>query len=328
MGEVRKLHHTVPKFYLRGFADHRAWITTVRLPGEKSYTQSIDKSAAINHFYSIDGHPDGSDVFEKALSELEGTAATVVRAIEAGEWPLSEEQRATFALFLAVQTLRGPDHRRSMEYLAAHIARLEVEVGGRDNVKQWVQNRYGVELDDDEAETVWRQATQPDGPPITFTPFAHIEQIVNTAVELLPYIVSRPWQLVRFTRRSLVTSDSPVGLVAAEDSEPWDGLGFATAWGITFPLTRKLGLIMSDVKPMIETGYPVEQVRAGRLDSVERGTTALAQFINERTVYSASEYVYRHPDDQAALPARLPEPRLSNLSIAGQGEPGFRLPAE
>src|SRR5690606_4590157 len=299
VGDVRKLHHTVPKFYLRGFADHREWITTVRLPGEKSYTQSIDKSAAINHFYSIDGHPDGPDVFEKALSDLEGSAATVLRAIEAGKWPLSEEQRATLAMFLAVQTLRGPDHRRSMEYIAAHITRLEVEVTGRENVKQWVQNRYGVELDDDEAETVWQQATQPGGPPITLAPIAHIEQIVNNAVELLPYLVSRPWQLVQFNRRSLVTSDSPVGLVAAEDSEPWEGIGFATAWGITFPLTRKLGLIMSDIEPMIETGYPAEQVREGRLDSVERGTTALARFINERTVYSASEYVYRHPDDGA-----------------------------
>jgi hypothetical protein len=79
---------------------------------------------------------------------------------------------------------------------------------------------------------------------------------------------------------------------------------------------------------MIETGYPVEQVRAGHLDSVERGTTAFARFINERTVCSASEYVYRHPDDGAVLPDRLPDSRLSNLSIAGQGEPGFRLPAE
>ncbi|MGQ4597610.1 DUF4238 domain-containing protein [Nocardia sp. R6R-6] len=122
----------MPKFYLRGFADHRAWITTVRLPGEKTYTQSIDKSAAINHFYSIDGHPDGSDVFEKALSDLEGSDC--FRAIEAGDWPLSEEQRVTLAMFLAVQYLRGPDHRRSMEYLAAHIARLKVEVTGRDNV--------------------------------------------------------------------------------------------------------------------------------------------------------------------------------------------------
>jgi hypothetical protein len=321
VGDVRKLHHTVPKFYLRGFADHREWITTVRLPGDRSYMQSIEKSAAINHFYSIDGHPDGQDVFEEALSDMEGSAATVLRAIEAGKWPLSEEQRGTLATFMAVQALRGPDHRRSMDYLAAQMTRLEVEFTGREKVQQWVQKRHGVELDDDEAEKVWRQATQPGGPPITLAPIAHIEQIVQSADELLPYISGRPWMLIQFSRRSLVTCDSPVGLVPAEDREPWEGVGFATAWGITFPLTRKLGLIMSDVKPMIETGYPVEQVRAGRLDSVERGTTATEKFINDSTVHSASEYVYRHPGDEDFLPTPLPERRLSNLSMPGQAEP-------
>ncbi|MFE3753154.1 DUF4238 domain-containing protein [Nocardia tengchongensis] len=315
MGDVRKLHHTVPKFYLRGFADHREWITTVRLPGVKTYTQSIEKSAAINHFYSIDGHPDGPDVFEKALSDMEGDAAVVLRAIEDGDWPLSEGQRGTLAMFLAIQTLRGPDHRRSMEYLAAQIARLEVQFTGRDKVQQWVQKRYGVELDDDEAEKVWQQATQPGGPPITVPPIAHIEQIVHNAVKLLPYMLSRPWQLVRFSRRVLVTCDSPVGLVPAEDREPWEGVGFATAWGITYPITRKLGLIMGDVTPIIESGYPAEDVRAGRLDWVERGTTSMANFINESTVNSASEYIYRHPDDADCLPDSLPEPRLSNLSV-------------
>lgn len=323
MGEVRKLHHTVPKFYLRGFADHREWITTVRLPGDKSYTQSIDKSAAINHFYSIDGHPDGPDVFEKALSDMEGAAATVLRTIEGGKWPLSEDERGMLAMFMAVQTLRGPDHRRSMEYLAAQMTRLEVHFTGREKVQQWVQDRYGVELDEQEAEAVWQQATQPGGPPITFTPIAHIAQIVDNAVELLPYIVSRPWQLVRFSRRSLVTCDAPVGLVPAADMQPWEGVGFATAWGITFPLTRRLGLVMSDVKPMIEAGYPVERVRAGHVDSVERGTTAMERFINESTVNSASEYVYRHPDDADCLPDPLPEPQLSSLSMSGGGEGDF-----
>jgi hypothetical protein len=78
---------------------------------------------------------------------------------------------------------------------------------------------------------------------------------------------------------------------------------------------------MSDVKPMIQTGYPVEHVRAGRLDSVERGTTATEKFINDSTAHSASEYVYRHPDDEDFLPTPLPEPRLSNLSMPGQAEP-------
>jgi len=74
LGEEAKLHHTVPKFYLKGFADDDKRIVTVRLPGDKRCTQVITKAAATNRFYSIDGHPQGADMFEKALSEMEGNA--------------------------------------------------------------------------------------------------------------------------------------------------------------------------------------------------------------------------------------------------------------
>ncbi|MDA4109730.1 hypothetical protein MHOL44478_21085 [Mycobacterium holsaticum DSM 44478] len=286
---------------------------TVRLPGDKRYPSRVKKTAAINHFYSIDGHPDGADVFERSLSDLEGFAAEVIQAVIDGVWPLSEAQRAKLGLFMAVQFLRGPDHRRSLEYLAAQMTRLEVQVTGRDNIKQWVQKQYGVEVDDDEAEVLWQQATQPGGLPITLTPFGHIEQIITGAVDHVRYFISRPWKLVRFHRRSLITCDSPVSLVPAADSEPWQGVGLATAWGITFPLTRQLGLIMSDVKPMIEFDYPVQRVRAGGLDSVESGTVKMEKFINASTVRSASEYVYHHPEDEGFLPCPLPEPTLSNI---------------
>ncbi|CAN5824503.1 hypothetical protein BH09ACT7_BH09ACT7_49350 [soil metagenome] len=296
----------------------------MRLPGEKRYTSQIKNTAATNRFYSIDGHPDGADAFEKALSVLEGDAASVLRVIGEGDWPLSEEDRLTLATFLAVQYVRGPDHRRTLEYLAAQMTRLEVQFAGRDNVKQWVQKRYGVEVDDEEAEILWQQATQPGGPPITIAPIAHIEQIIDGADKLMPYIVSRPWKLVRFDRRSLITCDQPVGLVPAPDNRPWQGVGFATAWGITFPVTRKIGLVMSDVTPMIEFQYPVERVRAGQLDSVESGSTAMEKFINESTVRSASQYLYLHPDDDSFLPAKLPEPTLSNMVSPGAGE--FDIP--
>lgn len=319
MSEVAKLHHTVPKFYLRGFANSDERITTVRLPGDKSYTQLIDKTAAINHFYSID-HPQGSDAFEKALSDMEGGAASVLRAIEGGLWPLTEEQRGTLGTFMAMQAVRGPDHRRTMHYLAAKMTKLEVEVGGRENVQQWVKNRYGLELDDDEAEVVWQEATQPGGPPISFTPEAHIAHFVETAAKLVQYILGRPWTLARFERRCLYTCDSPVGLVPRPEDEPWQGVGFMTALAITFPLTRKLGLVMGDIMPLAEANIDVDRVRAGEGDGVEPGTTSLARLFNDTTVDSASEYIYHHPDDVNVLPSPLPEPRLTTIGVPGLDE--------
>lgn len=63
----------------------------MRLPVEKRYMSRVRNTAATNRFYSIDGHPDGTDAFEKARSLLEGNAASALRAIEEGAWLLSEE---------------------------------------------------------------------------------------------------------------------------------------------------------------------------------------------------------------------------------------------
>lgn len=260
-------------------------------------------------------------MFEKALSEVEGDAAKVLREIEAGIWPLSQEQRGILGTFIAVQYVRGPDRRRSMEYLAAQMTRLEVQLTARDNVKQWVQRRYGVEVDD-EAEVIWQQATQPGGPPITVGPIAHIEQIIDSAFPLVPFIVGRPWTLARFSRRSLRTCDLPVALVPGEGHEPWRGVGFATARLITYPLTRKLGLIMGDAMPWAEANIPVEQLYAGVGDTAEPGTTSKAKLINHCTVGSSSEYVYQHPDDESVLPSPLPDPRPNNLSLLGYDNDG------
>ena len=38
---VARRHHTVPRFYLRGFAEAER-IATVRLPGDQRFTQSIN----------------------------------------------------------------------------------------------------------------------------------------------------------------------------------------------------------------------------------------------------------------------------------------------
>ncbi|MGY1895503.1 DUF4238 domain-containing protein [Nocardia gipuzkoensis] len=326
MSQVAKLHHTVPRFYLRGFADQRERITTVRLPGDKRYTQSIDKTAATNHFYSLDGHSDGRDAFEKALSDMEGDAASVITSIADGVWPLHEKQRTQLGYFLAMQSVRGPDQRRNLGHIAAQGIRLEAQFSGHDGAQRWAKNRFGLDLDEEQAAAMWERAVNPAGP-LEVPSQMHIRHMVESAEKLLLYIVGRPWTLVRLNMRSLVTCDAPVGLVPRSDAEPEMGVGFLTAWGITFPVTRKLGLVMSDVGPMVEAGIPVERVRAGEFDHAEQGTTAYAKPINLSTAQSAGECVYHHPDDGQFLPDPLPDPILTTMYVGGE-DPAGDIPAE
>lgn len=333
-----KLHHYVPQSYLRGFATEKERITAIPLDRSRShFTASVKNVAAQTHFHTVPEaeEPDG---FEKILSAVEGEAADIIRRVEAGEFPLPEDDRSSLSFYLALQAVRGPDTRRTMEQLQADIVRIEVGAGGRKNVKRWIKENLGFEATDEQAQRIWDEATQPGGPPITFATIEHIKHMVETAEHLAKYLFTRPWLLVRFDRRSLITCDAPVSLIRnARDENHWEGVGFGTAWGIATPLTRKLGLLMSDPMVIIERlggDEPmIQKVRSavvsGSADRVEVGTTAMERLFNDHTAESAREYIYCHPDDERFVPEELHGPRLVNMEMQGftdtefTGEPWF-----
>jgi hypothetical protein len=322
----------VPQFYLRAFADGEQ-IVTVRLPGEQRYTTSVRKTAAENGFYSVPDHPDGADSFEKILSGVERRAAGIFASIEAGEWPLSPRDRADLAYFIALQVTRGPEQRRNMDRVAATMTRLEIGYGGKANVKAWAKREHGADLTDAEAEKLWDEATQPGGPPIRHTALAHIEQMMEMEDTIHPSLSFRPWTLVSFADESLITSDTPVVLVARASDGPHAGVGFMTAQNIFYPLTRKLGLIMGDPEMMIQLGVHVSLVRNSQFDLTMAGSRDVAEMFNAYIAGRASLTLFHHPDDASSVPEKLPQSRPVTMHVSGAdheftGEPLFDVPGE
>lgn len=324
---VPKRHHTLPQFYLRGFS-REDQISTVQLPGERRFKQSVRKAASETNFYSLDGYEGGVDAFEKWLSGVEGHAADVIKKIESGIWPLDPEDRATLAYFIALQAVRGPDQRRNMEHIQSEITRLEVGFGGKKNVAKWAETRLGLQISSDEEEALWEAATSEEGLPVKVAAAAHVKQIIDVSDEIFPILAGRPWSLYRFERRSLLTCDSPVSLTAPVESEPWGGVGFMTAWGISYPISRKIGLLMSDPTMLMENNVPVERVHEGKFDQIQAATTAMEKFFNSLTASSANFWIYHHPEDESFVPDKLPKPQPVTMGIAGgprtfNGEPLF-----
>jgi hypothetical protein len=328
-GSTAKLHHYVPQGYLRGFATEKGRTKVVPLDrSRKPFISSVKNVAAQTHFYTVEGIEE-PDEFEKALSGVEGEAINIIRQFERTEFPPTETDRWTFSYYMALQSVRGPDTRKTMEHLRAKIVRLEIGAGGRKNVGNWIRKNFGFDSSPEQEERIWVEATQPDGPPISFSNSAHIQHLVDTAEELTPYFAARPWSLVRFNRRSLVTSDAPVSLIRNPQDKAWEGVGFMTAWGIAFPLTRKLGLLLNDPTVMLdglESDDPrVQEIRGavlrGEADGIQTGTTAMEKLFNEHSAHSAREYVYHHPEDAMFVPDGLPEPNLINMSAGGLFEP-------
>jgi hypothetical protein len=321
--QTSRRHHTVPLFYLRGFADADT-LLTVQLP-DRRFKQSVRNVSVANDFYALAGHEDGDDVLERAMSEVEGNAAAVIRKIEGGVWPLEQEDRETLAFFIALQSTRTQSQRRTADSLAAQMARLQIGAGGLALFKRQLEESIDG-VTDDMVDRMWAQAMRPEGPPIRVRNVEFAQQMLETAAELVRYLSGRPWVLVRFDRRSLITSDHPVSLVRRTDSLPGEGVGYATAWGITMPLTRKLGLIMGD-PTSIMNAVPVERVWAGELDAVDAvGTTKSEQFLNLHTISSASTQLFLHPGDERFLPEALPDPEPVSMQMSSStwnfsGEP-------
>lgn len=317
MAQVTKLHHTVPQFYLRGFADENEKIRTVVLPGTRRYTTLTKGTAATNHFYAIEGHPDGKDAFEKTLAEVEADAAGVFRTVASGTWPLEPEDRAILACFIALQSVRGPNHRRNIGQIMSQTTRVLAQFTPEAGAAAWAREYLNRDVDEAEAVQLWNDAkglSQPFDVPAEI----HIDQMVTTMFEILPFILGRPWALLNFNRRRLITGDVPVSLMENPSDGPARGAGFLTAGAITFPVSRSQGLVMTDSLQLAQMGVPIEDVREGKTDTAVDGTTAYAKMLNSNTIRFAHQYLYLHPDDEGVLPDTLPNPRVTSIHVSGQ----------
>ncbi|GFG73231.1 DUF4238 domain-containing protein [Mycobacterium botniense] len=284
MAQISRAHHTVPRFYLSGFADDRQFVGVVRLPGNARYRQSVGKVSVINDFYTVNSAAE-RDVIEKLIADqIEAPAAEIFRKVLVDQvWPLDEAERAILATFLALQHARGSNKRRALDEIAKTIA-----------------NTLGDSSGFDISAVDWPEKLKA----------AHITSMLDFG-QTGPCFYLRPWTLIRFNRKRLLTCDTPISLHPFPNAPAGSAVGTGTAWRITFPMSRTTGLAM--LGHLIGSEAEAAEIASGRLDSVERGTAALAKDFNDATLHNARECVYHHPEDGGLVPTQLPEPRANEI---------------
>jgi hypothetical protein len=312
VANISRRHHTVPRFYLENFA-RDGQVGTVVLPGDRRFQQSVRKASTSNDFYSL-GSPttEGADEFERVLARLEGMAAPVVKKVLGGVWPLGTEDRALLAEFVAVQYLRGPNHRIHMQNMRAQFSRMDISLRGKDWMANEFRERLGRELEPDEVDRLWEQATRQEGPPLTISSAQHVKSIVETLPEVYWYFAARPWSLLRFERQRLLACDTPVCLIPSDDAPAWAGVGLLNAWALALPLSRTTALLMTDPGPIADRTTR-EHVATGALDLTPPPSVKWARVLRGATLGNARQFIYHHPDDTQLVPSKLPEPALSEI---------------
>lgn len=309
---VAKYHHINPQFVLRGFADEDARIRTIRLPERNGRTSRVENTGGENHLNSLPGHPNGSDVFEKALGAgIETETAGLFKRVVGGEWPLPKDDRDILAEFIALQMLRGPEQRRRMESTAAELFSKAAGQLGRDDFARWASDTAGRALSDSEIEELWSAVSQPGSFSVPYAARDHIDMMGEVISPVSGFLAARPWTLVQFTDRSLITCDAPVSLVADERTLPWMGVGVSNARLVIYPMTRTIGLVMRNPfdgrNPLDDLDDLIEKARSGILDDRSTGTADTERTMNLYTAAHAVSNLYHHPDDSQFVPAAYRE---------------------
>jgi hypothetical protein len=313
-------HHLVSRFYLRHFADQHGTVTTVRLPGDRVFAQSVADASVQKDYYTAignDGHE--TDVAERAFNEIEGPASQAWNQIAAGVWPLPAPARGAAAAWIALHLLRGTRTRVSMNNLGTDLLQLQVIAGGRVRMRD-VLRAMGEPHDDESVDNEWISWFQE---PVFVEVNAnhHLIHLTSLLPQVTESLLARLWVLTSFERKALATCDQPVFVVPNPDNASVGlGTGIENADTIHVPLTRRLSLTMA-LRATLPSEMPGQAA-----DIRIAGVTATARYSNSCTLRSARSALFHHPDDQPLSGLDLKQPR--DREVGRAGDPWRFMPKE
>lgn len=302
-----KLHHYVPRLYLRNFADDREQVAVVDRKEGRSYISNIANIAAETHFYATqDESGEWGVEFEEALADFEGRIAPAIHSIVQDDiFPPADEHRHLLALFIASQWTRGPRVREQMAQSADWLLKAHVAMGGKGELRK-AMTAAGLDASDEAVDQEWAEWTDFDS--YTWEPHQneHMSFLTETLDKTASLIANASFLLVRFSKQKLITSDTVVSLYRAPHPEnAFLGVGLLTADEVHVPLARNVALIL----------MPQEGIDGHRLTA----STAMAKHINLVVAANSRRWIFHHPEDSPLDGIELPpwseqKMRMSGLS--------------
>ena len=119
------VHHYVPRFLLRRFADPKTGQVWVYEKGAgRSWRCNPENVAAERRYYAFTGESGQPDnTVEAAFSELEGRVAGIIERCEREKTLTTTDERGILAEFIACSLLRVPSFRKPVERFVGLIAK-------------------------------------------------------------------------------------------------------------------------------------------------------------------------------------------------------------
>jgi hypothetical protein len=127
----------------------------------------------------------------------------------------------------------------------------------------------------------------------------HLEFIRKNTPVVARMLYARRWRLTFFTRKSLLTSDSPVVLLPMLRYPAGTSVAVGDAAEVQVPLDRRAALSMR---------------AAGRGDQLVPGSAKIAADLNQAVANNSRRFLFHHPSDDPLAGLALPEPRPREFS--------------
>ncbi|MDH6180763.1 hypothetical protein M2152_000945 [Microbacteriaceae bacterium SG_E_30_P1] len=303
-------HHTVPRFYLRNFADISGHLALVsRDVPSRPLRVSVGNVAVETGFYRIEPEdlareedrarfdPEG---VEAALSGLEAAIAPAIRSlVESGFDPSDHEVWYRLVQFAALQTVRGNRWRNDFAALATQSVRASL-LGDLDEerVRSFLVGRGLPNGPGDVVAFVERLASS-KFPAVVPPQAVLVQESLRMALGdpegeemgLGQFLAGKEIELIVANRAAVLTSDEPV-CWWSPGNRP---IGYATAQVVWVPLSPRLIVQFRDPAFDISAhGAPIED------------PDKTVRMVNRLVASQAERWIIHHPEDVPLADLDLP----------------------
>jgi hypothetical protein len=290
-----KRQHFVPQLLLRGFShpfNDKPYVFQMETGSRRAPRRVDVRAAASRHrLYAVpDEAGELSNRNEGYLALVEDHAAQALRRLLDDPKSLSPGDRATIAMFVALQTMRTPAAAKQMVTVANAAFRMAVTEFNSDRhaFAESYRSSHGDEVSDEEIEQFRQEmiAQVRDGRLRVGGEAAALSTGLIQAIEKVPLLFEFDWTLLQAPTGGFMTSDRGFAIHDPTPQFPWawQALLSSDTTETTVPLSDTACLLMRPL--LMRGGLTVREASARDVET-----------INLRTFGWADEYVFGKTQD-------------------------------
>jgi hypothetical protein len=251
-----KWQHFLPQMYLKAFIDpervtkgqHDLWIYRA---GADPKPRGPKGTAAEPHLYTSEEVKEDPLIAETGLAEMESIAVKHLEKLRGGEIELSDQEKAEFAIYVAIQVFRTPLAFARSNTLAVELMRQgwkkTLDGRGLEKLIQKVEEKEGEKLgvDIEALEKLLRDVADGKTELVQQSTGWNVKVMLERSVELGNIIEKMHWALFEATGgMAWITSDNPVQIAdpPAKAAGP-KGFKFSDKMQVIFPLSPRYMLL-------------------------------------------------------------------------------------